>query len=120
MATNGGPNPPAPDAGERTPPAWTYLADSDVHRAKVFGRCDVKNGMAPVERLVSDVMNQQPYKTARRVVWIMDNCSVHRGHKAVDRFRATWPYAVLIHTPVHASWVGRTAIPHSYLTHTTT
>jgi hypothetical protein len=26
--------------------AWTYLAAWDVHRAKVFGRCEVKNGMA--------------------------------------------------------------------------
>jgi hypothetical protein len=69
--------------------AWTYLAAWDVHRAKVFGRCEVKNGMAPVDRLVSEVMRQEPYKSARRVFWIMDNCSAHRGHKAVDRFRAT-------------------------------
>jgi hypothetical protein len=68
--------------------AWTYLAAWDVHRAKVFGRCEVKNGMAPVERLVSEVMNQEPYKSARRVFWIMDNCSAHRGQKAIDRFRA--------------------------------
>jgi hypothetical protein len=53
---------------------WTYLAAWDVHRAKVFGRCEVKNGMAPVERLVSEVMNQEPYKSARHVFWIMDNC----------------------------------------------
>jgi len=26
---------------------WTYLAAWDVHRAKLFGRCEVKNGMAP-------------------------------------------------------------------------
>jgi CheY-like chemotaxis protein len=45
-----------------------------VHRAK--------DGMAPVERLVSEVMNQEPYKSARRVFWIMDNCSAHRGQKA--------------------------------------
>jgi hypothetical protein len=47
--------------------AWTYLAAWDVHRAKVFGRCEIKNGMAPVERLVSDVMSREPYKSARRV-----------------------------------------------------
>jgi hypothetical protein len=64
----------------------------------------IKNGMAPVERFVSEVMNQEPYKSARHVSWIMDNCSAHRGQKAVDRFRAKWPNAILIHTPVHASW----------------
>jgi hypothetical protein len=31
--------------------AWTYLAAWDVHRAKVFGRCGVKSGIAPVDRL---------------------------------------------------------------------
>jgi hypothetical protein len=86
--------------------AWTYLAAWDVHRAKVFGRCEVKNGMAPVERLVSDVMSQEPYKSARRVFWIMDNCSAHRGQKAVDRYRAKWPNAILVHTPVHARWLN--------------
>jgi hypothetical protein len=59
--------------------AWTYLAAWDVHRAKVFGRCEVKNGIAPVDRLVSEVMGQEPYKSAHRVFWIMDNCSAHRG-----------------------------------------
>jgi hypothetical protein len=55
--------------------AWTYLAAWDVHRAKVFGRCEVKSGIAPVDRLVAEVMSQEPYKSARRVFWIMDNCS---------------------------------------------
>ena len=27
--------------------AWTYLAAWDVHQAKVFGRCEVKSGIAP-------------------------------------------------------------------------
>jgi DDE superfamily endonuclease len=90
--------------------AWTYLAAWDVHRAKLFGRCEVQNGMAPVERLVSEVMEQEPYKSARRVFWIMDNCSAHRGQKAVDRFRAKWPNAILIHTPVHASWLNQIEI----------
>lgn len=108
--------PPAPNQPTRVEHeysregAWTYLAAWDVHRAKVFGRCEVKNGMAPVERLVSEVMNQEPYKSARRVFWIMDNCSAHRGQKAIDRFRATWPNAILIHTPVHASWLNQVEI----------
>jgi hypothetical protein len=90
--------------------AWTYLAAWDVHRAKVFGRCEVKNGIAPVDRLVDEVMSQAPYKTARRVFWIVDNCSVHRGQKAVDRFRSKWPNAILVHTPIHASWLNQIEI----------
>src|SRR5215831_10297238 len=90
--------------------AWTYLAAWDVHRAKVFGRCEVKSGIAPVDRLVSEVMEQEPYKSARRVFWIMDNCSAHRGQKAVNRLRDRWPNVILIHTPVHASWLNQVEI----------
>jgi hypothetical protein len=108
--------PPAPDRPMRVEHeyfregAWTYLAAWDVHRAKVFGRCEVKSGIAPVDRLVSEVRGQEPYKSARRVFWIMDNCSAHRGHKAVKRFRDKWPNAILIHTPVHASWLNQVEI----------
>ena len=70
--------------------AWTYLAAWDVHRARVFGRCEVKSGIAPVNRLVGEVMGQEPYKSARRVFWIVDNCSAHRGQKAANRLRDRW------------------------------
>ena len=33
--------------------AWTYLAAWDTRRAKIFGRCEEKNGIAPFDRLVS-------------------------------------------------------------------
>ena len=32
--------------------AWAYLAALDVHRAKVFGRCERRSGIAPFGRLV--------------------------------------------------------------------
>ena len=85
--------------------AWTYLAAWDVHRAKLFGHCEKKSGIAPTDRLMAEVVSQEPYKSARRVFWIMDNCSAHRGQKAVDRIRSRWPNALLVHTPVHASWM---------------
>jgi len=90
--------------------AWTYLAAWDVHRAKVFGHCEKKNGIAPVNRLIENVMNREPYKSARRVFWIMDNCSAHRGQKAVARLRSQWPNVLLVHTPVHASWLNQIEI----------
>jgi hypothetical protein len=90
--------------------AWTYLAAWDVHRAKVFGHCEKKTGIAPVDRLIGEVMSREPYKSARRVFWIMDNCSAHRGQRAVDRLRFQWPNVVLVHTPVHASWLNQIEI----------
>ena len=41
--------------------AWAYLAALDVHRAKVFGRCEQSSGIAPFDRLVAQVMTQPPY-----------------------------------------------------------
>ena len=76
--------------------AWVY-----------FGRSESQNGMAPVARVVGEVMGQEPYNSARRVFWIMDNCSAHRGQKAIDRFHAQWPNAILVYTPVHASWLNQ-------------
>src|SRR5690348_15302070 len=40
----------------------------------------------------------------------MDNCSAHRGQKAVDRLRSKWPNALLVHTPIHASWLNQIEI----------
>ncbi len=87
--------------------AWAYLAAWDVHRAKLFGRCEHKTGIAPFERLVAQVMRQQPYRSARRVFWIADNGTSHRGKSASARLRARWPNIVLVHTPVHASWLNQ-------------
>jgi hypothetical protein len=52
-------------------------------------------------------MTQKPYADAKRVFWIVDNGSSHRGKKAIDRLAARFPNAVLVHTPVHASWVNQ-------------
>jgi len=95
--------------------AWTYLAAWDVHRAKLFGHCEKKSGIAPTDRLIAAVMRREPYRSAKRVFWIMDNCSAHRGQKAVERVRSRWPNALLVHTPVHASWINQIEIYFSIL-----
>lgn len=90
--------------------AWTYLAAWDVHRAKIDGRCEAKNGIASFDRLVAQVMRQEPYRSARRVFWIVDNGSAHRGERCDRRLRAQWPNLVVVHTPVHASWLNQVEI----------
>ena len=87
--------------------AWAYIAAWDVHCAKLFGRCERKTGIVPFERLVAQVMRQQPYRSARHVFWIVDNGSSHRGQRAAARLRAKWPNIILVHTPVHASWLNQ-------------
>jgi DDE superfamily endonuclease len=90
--------------------AWVYLAAGDVRRAKVFGRCVKKNGSAPFDSLVGEVMSQEPYRSAVRVFWIIDNCSTHRGQKCVQRLEARWPSIIPVHTPIHASWLNQIEI----------
>jgi hypothetical protein len=90
--------------------AWSYLAALDVHRAKLFGRCEQKSGIAPFERLVAQVMAQSPYLEARRVFWILDNGTSHRGAPCVARLQARYPRLVPVHGPVHASWLNQIEI----------
>ncbi|MBA4863360.1 transposase [Streptomyces sp. PSKA54] len=58
-------------------------------------------------------MTQETYVGATRVFWIVDNGSSHRGTKAIDRLTSRFPNAVMVHTPVHASWVNQIEISFS-------
>ena len=42
--------------------------------------------------------------------WIIDNGSSHRGWTAAARLRDAYPNAIMIHTPVHASWLNQVEI----------
>jgi len=90
--------------------AWAYLAALDVHRAKIFGRCEKTTGIDPFDRLVEQVMAESPYRDARRVFWIVDNGSSHRGEASVRRLQVAFPNLVLVHSPVHASWLNQIEI----------
>ncbi len=90
--------------------AWAYLAALDVHRAKVFGRCEPTTGIDPFARLVAQVMYDPPYRDARRVFWIMDNGSSHRGQPCVRRLTQAYPNLIPVHGPIHASWLNQIEI----------
>jgi hypothetical protein len=95
--------------------SWAYLAAWDVHRAKIFGRCEASSGIEPFGRLLDQVMSQEPYRSARRVFWIADNGTSHRGQRAIDRVRKKWRNVTLVHTPVHASWLNQIEIYFSII-----
>lgn len=95
--------------------ALAYLAAYDVHRAHVIGRMEPTTGIEPFSRLVEQVMTTEPYASARRVFWVVDNGSSHRGQASVDRMAAAWPAAALVHLPVHASWLDQIEIYFSIL-----
>jgi DDE superfamily endonuclease len=90
--------------------ALQYLAAWDVVRGRVLGRCEAKTGIEPFGRLVDQVMAVEPYCSADRVFWVVDNGSSHRGEAAVRRLVQAHPRAILVHTPVHASWLNQVEI----------
>lgn len=94
-----------------------YMAALDVHDPQrgLFGRCEPKTGIEPFGRLVAQVMTTEPYASAQRVFWIVDNGSSHCGQRSVDRLQNAWPNLVLVHLPVHASWLNQIEIYFSIL-----
>lgn len=95
--------------------AVAYFGAWDVHRGKIMGRCEETTGIEPFERLVEQVMTQEPYRSANRVFWVVDNGSSHRGQAAADRLTEAFPNAIMVHTPVHASWLNQIEIYFSIL-----
>jgi transposase len=90
--------------------ALAYLAAWDVHHARLFGRCEPTTGIQPFGRLVAQVMASEPYASAERVFWVVDNGSSHRGKAAVERLEGKYTNLRLIHLPVHASWLNQIEI----------
>lgn len=60
--------------------------------------------------LIEQFMGIEPYRSAQRVFVIVDNGSAHRGQRSIDRLQGAWPNLILVHTPVHASWVNQAEI----------
>jgi Homeodomain-like domain/DDE superfamily endonuclease len=89
-----------------------YLAADDVHHAHVIGTIAPKTGIAPFADLVKTVMTVEPYASAKRVYWVVDNGSSHNGPWSVQRMRDAWPTATLVHLPVHASWLNQDLLLH--------
>jgi hypothetical protein len=52
-------------------------------------------------------MPQEPDRSARRVFWVVDNGSSHRGEKAARALQARYPNLILVHLPTHASWLNQ-------------
>jgi hypothetical protein len=108
--------PPAPGRAHRIEyeyargGALQYLAGWDVRRGYVMGRCEPHTGIEPFGRLVAQIMRQEPYCSGKRVFWVVDNGSSHRGQAARQRLTQAYPHLIVVHTPVHASWLNQVEI----------
>ena len=95
--------------------ALALLAALDVHTGKVFASTPEATGIAPLMDLIGQVMSRPEYKDAPRVFVVVDNGSDHRGQAAAGRLRDAYPNAIMIHTPVHASWLNQIEIVFSVI-----
>lgn len=95
--------------------ALQYLAVWDVLRGFALGRCEAKTGIEPFGRLIDQVLDCEPYCAAERIFVIVDNGSSHRGKKSVQRLRQRDLRIILLHTPVHASWLNQVEIYFSII-----
>ncbi len=95
---------------ERMARSVPYLAAWDAKHAKLFDRCAAKDGIIPFDALVEQFMTVEPYSNAQRVFVIVDNGSAHRGQRSIDRVQGTWSNLILVHTPIHASWLNQCEI----------
>ena len=87
--------------------ALCYFAAWDVRHAKLFGHCAPTSGIAPFNQLVRKVMDHEPYRSAPRVFWVVDNGSSHRGRASIERLQRQWPNIKVVHLPIHASWLNQ-------------
>ena len=92
-----------------------YIAAWDVHRAQLFGEVLEKISIVAFDALVAQVMSQEPYRSARRVFWIVDGGTIHRGQRATDRLQGQFHNLTLVHLPKHASWLNQIEIYFSIL-----
>ncbi len=90
--------------------ALCYLAAWDIRRARIFDRCAPKDGIEPFDQLIEQFMSIEPYASAQRVFVVVDNGSAHRGKRSIDRLQGAWRNLILVHTPVHASWLNQAEI----------
>ena len=95
--------------------ALQYLAAWDVRRGYVMGRCEATTGIEPFGRLVKQVLAEEPYRPGERLFWVVDNGSSHRGAAAKQRLRQVDSRIILVHTPVHASWLNQVEIYFSII-----
>ena len=95
--------------------ALQYLAAWDVHRGIVTGRCEAKTGIVPFGRLIDQLLASPSYACAERLFVIVDNGSSHRGRASIPRLKKRDKRLVVLHTPVHASWLNQVEIYFSLI-----
>lgn len=88
------------------------LALLEVGSGRVFHQTVPKNGIEPFRALLQAVVQQEPYRQARRLFLVVDNGGSHSRQKFQSRLdawfpRPEYPELVAVHLPKHASWLNQ-------------
>jgi len=92
-----------------------YQVFLDVHTGKVLGQCVPRNTAASFRGLVDKVMGREPYRSARRVFFVLDNGSAHLPGPFSRWVREHHPSAIPVFLPVHGSWLNQVEIYNSII-----
>jgi len=95
--------------------ALAYLAAYDVHGAKIYGRCEATTGIEPFTALVEQVMTAEPYASAGRVFLGGRQRLVPPRPESHRPARRAFPNTIMVHTPVHASWLNQVEVYFSVI-----
>jgi hypothetical protein len=84
-----------------------YHAAWDVFRGRVFGRVAESTRIVTFNELLDLVMQQEPYRSAARVFWIVDGGSAHHPSTFPARLQARYANAMAVALPTHSSWLNQ-------------
>ena len=98
----------------------TLLALLDINSGSICHETVAKGGILPFKALIDKLLEEEQYRKAKRLFFIVDNGSSH----ARERFQARldewypsdeYPEMIAIHTPKHASWLNQVELFFSIL-----
>lgn len=92
-----------------------YQAALEVRRGQVLGQISPNNTKATFDQFVDEVMAQAPYRTARRVFWLVDSAPAHHPATFPARLAERHEQAIAVYLPVHASWLNQVEVYFSIL-----
>ena len=81
----------------------------------MIGQIAPKTGIEPFADLVDHVMTPRALRLGQTSVLDRGQRLLPRRAGSIDRMRAAWPTATLVHLPVHASWLNQVEIYFSIL-----
>jgi transposase len=87
--------------------ALNLLACLDVYSGQVFGQCYARKRRAEVESFVDDLFAREPYVSAKRIHFILDNGTSQHPNTFPPWMKTHHPRVMLHYLPTHASWLNQ-------------